>query len=153
MISIGHFENELDAKLAQEKLSEAGIDSSLKGETFAHIHPVVSTAGGGISLWINEENKEQAQQILQNTQAPFDQAATREFRKTRINTYFKVLPAGIVIILLGALIWYSGPIVVERVFYWIDTRNYHSLFLLFIAVEGIRYLFYRSAVKAKKAGK
>ncbi|MCF0214426.1 MAG: DUF2007 domain-containing protein [Muribaculaceae bacterium] len=58
------FSSDIDARMAQSLLEDAGIKCVLDNETFSRIYPIGFNSIGGIRLMVFESDLERAEKIL-----------------------------------------------------------------------------------------
>jgi hypothetical protein len=64
-ILVESYPTTVEAKLAQAKLAEAGIHSFLENSEMVQMHWLLSTAVGGVKLFVPEEEAERAIALLE----------------------------------------------------------------------------------------
>ena len=104
MIKIGLFENQIEAQIVQGKLRDSGIESVIHGSQFDSMGGLFNNPKG-TSLWILEEDKEEASEILQGLEDDEQEKEIEPAGQTKTKRSLKP------IVFIGIWLFFGGEFV------------------------------------------
>jgi hypothetical protein len=102
---IGRFASRSEAQVARAMLSEHGIEAEVDADDAAGLHPELSLATGGITLFVGVDDAEEARELLADVEAADPSHLLRPRRTARawILVVAAVLAAVTIVIALSTV--------------------------------------------------